>query len=34
MASFDRYNDDDAKKMVPEGWRSPKPSIRVVKQPV
>jgi thioredoxin-dependent peroxiredoxin len=34
MASFGRYMDDDAKKMFPEGWRSPKPHIRIVKQPV
>jgi thioredoxin-dependent peroxiredoxin len=27
-------NDDDAKKLFPEGWRSPKPYIRIVKQPV
>ena len=27
-------NDDDAKKMFPEGWRSLKPYIRIVKQPV
>ena len=33
MASFGRYSDDDAKKMFPEGWRSPKPYIRIVKQP-
>ncbi|HEY6521161.1 MAG TPA: peroxiredoxin [Roseiarcus sp.] len=26
-------SDDDAKKMFPEGWRSPKPYIRIVKQP-
>jgi alkyl hydroperoxide reductase subunit AhpC len=25
--------DDDAKKLFPEGWRSPKPYIRIVKQP-
>ena len=33
MALFGRYSDDDAKKMFPEGWRSPKPYIRIVKQP-
>ena len=27
-------NDDDAKKLFPEGWRAPKPYIRIVKQPV
>ena len=27
-------NDDDARKLFPEGWRSPKPYIRIVKQPV
>ena len=27
-------SDDDAKKMCPEGWRSPKPYIRIAKQPV
>jgi thioredoxin-dependent peroxiredoxin len=27
-------NDEDAKKLFPEGWRSPKPYIRIVKQPV
>ncbi len=27
-------NDDDAKKLFPAGWRSPKPYIRIVKQPV
>jgi thioredoxin-dependent peroxiredoxin len=26
-------NDDDAKRMFPEGWRLPKPYIRIVKQP-
>jgi len=26
-------SDDDAKTMFPEGWRSPKPYIRIVKQP-
>ena len=26
-------NDDDAKKLFPKGWRSPKPYIRIVKQP-
>jgi alkyl hydroperoxide reductase subunit AhpC len=26
-------NDDDAKKLFPECWRSPKPYIRIVKQP-
>ena len=27
-------SDDDAKKLFPEGWRAPKPYIRIVKQPV
>ncbi len=27
-------SDDDAKKMFPAGWKSPKPYIRIVKQPV
>jgi alkyl hydroperoxide reductase subunit AhpC len=27
-------SDDDAKTMFPAGWRSPKPYIRIVKQPV
>jgi thioredoxin-dependent peroxiredoxin len=27
-------NDDDAKKLFPAGWKSPKPYIRIVKQPV
>jgi alkyl hydroperoxide reductase subunit AhpC len=26
-------NDEDAKKLFPKGWRSPKPYIRIVKQP-
>jgi len=26
-------NDDDAKKMFPGGWQSPKPYLRIVKQP-
>ena len=26
-------SDDDAKRMFPAGWRSPKPYIRIVKQP-
>jgi thioredoxin-dependent peroxiredoxin len=26
-------NDEDAKKLFPEGWKSPKPYLRVVKQP-
>ena len=26
-------SDDDAKKVWPEGWRSPKPYIRIAKQP-
>ena len=25
--------DDDAKKMFPEGWRAPRPYMRIVKQP-
>jgi hypothetical protein len=25
--------DDDAKKLFPQGWKSPKPYIRVVPQP-
>jgi alkyl hydroperoxide reductase subunit AhpC len=27
-------NDDDAKKLFPAGWKTPKPYIRIVKQPV
>ncbi len=27
-------SDDDAKKLFPAGWKSPKPYIRIVKQPV
>ncbi len=26
-------SDDDAKKLFPDGWKSPKPYLRVVKQP-
>ena len=26
-------SDEDAKKMFPEGWKSPKPYLRIVKQP-
>ena len=26
-------SDDDAKKKYPEGWKSPKPYLRIVKQP-
>src|SRR5207244_12954228 len=26
-------SDDEAKKQFPEGWKSPKPYIRIVKQP-
>ena len=26
-------NDDDAKKLFPEGWKAPKPYLRIVKQP-
>ena len=26
-------NDDDAKKLFPEGWQAPKPYLRIVKQP-
>jgi len=26
-------NDEDAKKLFPEGWKSPKPYLRIVKQP-
>ena len=26
-------SDDDAKKLFPEGWRAPKPYMRIVKQP-
>ena len=26
-------NDDDAKKLFPQGWKSPKPYIRIVPQP-
>jgi alkyl hydroperoxide reductase subunit AhpC len=25
--------DDDAKKMFPEGWKSPRPYLRIVRQP-
>jgi alkyl hydroperoxide reductase subunit AhpC len=27
-------SDDDAKKLYPEGWKAPKPYLRIVKQPV
>jgi thioredoxin-dependent peroxiredoxin len=27
-------NDEDAKKLFPEGWKSPKPYIRIVPQPL
>jgi alkyl hydroperoxide reductase subunit AhpC len=26
-------NDDDAKKLFPDGWKAPKPYLRIVKQP-
>ncbi|MBI3369295.1 MAG: redoxin domain-containing protein [Burkholderiales bacterium] len=26
-------SDDDAKKLFPEGWKAPKPYLRIVKQP-
>jgi alkyl hydroperoxide reductase subunit AhpC len=26
-------SDDDAKKLFPQGWRAPKPYLRIVKQP-
>lgn len=26
-------NDDDARKLFPEGWKAPKPYLRIVKQP-
>ena len=26
-------SDDDAKKICPEGWKAPKPYLRIVKQP-
>ena len=26
-------SDDDAKKMFPEGWKSPRPYLRIVRQP-
>jgi thioredoxin-dependent peroxiredoxin len=26
-------NDEDAKKLFPNGWKSPKPYIRIVPQP-
>jgi alkyl hydroperoxide reductase subunit AhpC len=26
-------NDEDAKKLFPEGWKAPRPYLRVVKQP-
>jgi hypothetical protein len=26
-------SDDDAKKIYPNGWKSPKPYIRIVPQP-
>jgi alkyl hydroperoxide reductase subunit AhpC len=26
-------NDEDAKKLFPQGWKSPKPYIRIVPQP-
>ena len=25
--------DDDAKKLFPDGWKAPKPYLRIVKQP-
>ena len=28
-----KVNDDDAKKVWPQGWKSPKPYIRIVPQP-
>ena len=27
-------NDEDAKKLFPQGWKAPKPYLRIVKQPV
>jgi hypothetical protein len=26
-------SDDDAKKLFPDGWKAPKPYLRIVKQP-
>ena len=26
-------NDEDAKKLFPEGWKAPKPYLRIVKHP-
>jgi alkyl hydroperoxide reductase subunit AhpC len=26
-------NDEDAKKLFPQGWKAPKPYLRIVKQP-
>jgi hypothetical protein len=26
-------SDEDAKKMFPEGWKAPKPYLRIVKSP-
>ena len=26
-------SDEDAKKLFPEGWKAPKPYLRIVKQP-
>jgi alkyl hydroperoxide reductase subunit AhpC len=26
-------SDDDAKKLFPQGWKSPKPYLRIVKSP-
>jgi len=26
-------NDEEAKKLFPQGWKAPKPYLRIVKQP-
>ena len=29
----DSVSDDDAKKLFPQGWKAPKPYLRIVPQP-
>jgi len=32
-AAWDRFAADEAKTIWPQGWKSPKPYIRIVPQP-
>jgi len=33
LQTYDGVSDDEAKKVYPQGWKAPKPYIRIVPQP-